>query len=135
MTPAPLLGPRLAYALAVLSGLLYFLGVPGMNVWPVAFVTHVPLLLAIQGRPPRGAATLGLVAGTMGSLLGFHWLLGMLRLFSGLPAPACAAIMLLMCAYQGGRMALACWLTARAVDRAWPAAPAFVLATVAGELL
>ena len=46
----------LAYGLAVLSGVLYFLGVPGMNVWPVAFVTKVPILLAIRGRTP-GTAT------------------------------------------------------------------------------
>jgi apolipoprotein N-acyltransferase len=132
---APLFGPRLAYGFAVGSGLLYFLGVPGVNVWPVAFVTHVPLLLALRGRAPRSAARLGLVAGTTGSLLGFYWLFGMLRLFSGLPVPVCAVLMALTCAYQGGRMAIACWLTVRAAERGWPAAPAFVLATASAELL
>src|SRR6185437_4407079 len=106
-----------------------------MDIWPVAFVTHAPLLLAIHGRPARSAAVLGLVAGTTGSLLGFYWLYGMLRLFSGLPTPACAAIMALMCAFQGGRMAVAAWLTSRAAARGWPWAVAFVLATAAAELL
>jgi apolipoprotein N-acyltransferase len=51
--PRPLFGLRIAYGLAVLSGVLYFLGVPGMNVWPVAFVTKVPILLAIRGTPRK----------------------------------------------------------------------------------
>ncbi len=134
-TSPPIRSPRIAYALAVLSGVLYFLGVPGVDVWLVAFVAHAPLLLAIHGRPARSAAVLGLVAGTVGSLLGFYWLYGMLRLFSGLPMPACAAIMALMCAFQGARMSLAAWLTSRAAARGWPWAIAFVLATATTELL
>ena len=133
--PAPLVGARLALGLAALSGVLYFLGVPGMDVWPAAFVTKVPLLLALRGRSPRGAAWVGLAAGFSMSVLGFYWLFGMLRLFSGMPVPACALLMVATCAYQGGRMALTCWLTARAAARGWPAALAFVLASVAGELL
>ncbi len=132
---APLCGPRAAYALAVLSGLLYFVGLPGVNGWPAAFVTLVPLLVAIHGRSPRSAAGIGLAAGFVMSILGFSWLFGMMRLFSGLPAPVCLVLMVLTCAYQGGRMAVTCWLTARAAAHRWPAAVAFVLASTTGELL
>jgi apolipoprotein N-acyltransferase len=126
---------RVAAALAVLSGLLYFLGVPGVNLWPVAFVTWVPLLLALRGRAPRSAAALGLLSGFVASLLGFYWLYGMLRVFSGMPAPVCVVLMVATCAYQGGRTAATCWATAKATANGWPAAPAFVAASIAGELL
>jgi apolipoprotein N-acyltransferase len=132
---APLFGLRAAYALALLAGFLYFLGVPGMNVWPVAFVTHVPLLVAIRGRTPREAAWIGLASGTAASLLGFHWLFEMLQRFGGFSAPVCALLMALICAYQGGRTALACWLTGRAEARGWSGALAFVLASTTAELL
>jgi apolipoprotein N-acyltransferase len=124
-----------AVAAAVLAGLLYFAGVPGMNVWPVAFVAMVPLLLAIHGRTPNAAAALGLVSGTVASLGGFYWLYGMLRVFSGMPWPVCVLLMIAMCAYQGGRTALSCWAATRAARNGWPAALAFVLAWIGGELL
>ena len=111
------------------------MGLPGVNGWPAAFVALVPLLLAIHGRSPRSAAALGLCAGFVMSVTGFSWLFGMMRLFSGMSAPVCLALMVLTCAYQGGRMALTCWLTARAAANRWPAAVAFVLASTTGELL
>jgi apolipoprotein N-acyltransferase len=147
--PAPLFGLRAAYALAVLSGLVYFLGVPGSlgalpgapsswagaSLWPAAFVAFVPLLLAIRGRSPATAARIGLASGTVASALGFYWLYGMLKLFSGFPVPVCLILMLATCAYQGGRTAVASWLTARAAVHGWPAAAAFVLASTTADLL
>src|SRR5687767_1830110 len=70
----PLLGARIAYPLAALSGFVYFLGFPGVNAWPLAFVAQVPLLLALRGQTPRRAAGLGLLAGFMISVTGFYWL-------------------------------------------------------------
>ena len=133
--PSALSGRPAAYALAVSSGLLYFLGLPGVNVWPAAFVTYVPLLLALRGRSPRDAAKLGLASGFVASVAGFSWLYGMMKLFSGLPGPVCAALMLATCAYQGGRTAAVSWLTARAAARGWPAALAFVLGSITAELV
>jgi apolipoprotein N-acyltransferase len=106
-----------------------------MNVWPVAFVAMVPLLLAIHGRTPKTAAALGLVSGFVASLGGFYWLYGMLRVFSGMPVPVCVLLMIATCAYQGGRTALSCWVTARAARNGWPGALVFVLAWIAGELI
>jgi apolipoprotein N-acyltransferase len=47
------LQPKLAYPLSFLSGLLYFLAFPGMDVWPLAFVALVPLFVALAGQTPR----------------------------------------------------------------------------------
>jgi apolipoprotein N-acyltransferase len=124
-----------AYGLAVISGLVYFLGLPGVNVWPVAFVTMAPLLVALRGRGPRDAAALGLVSGFVASMLGFSWLFGTFQRFAGFPVPVCALLVVVMCAYQAGRTGVTCWLTARAAERGWPASIAFVLAWTTGELL
>jgi apolipoprotein N-acyltransferase len=129
------LAARPAYALATLSGIVYFLGFPGTSLWPLSFVALVPLLVALPGQTPRRAAGLGLVQGLVLSLTGFYWLFGMLQRFSGFPAPLCAILMVALCAYQGGRVALTAWLHARAAQRGWPSAPAFALAFVAGELV
>jgi apolipoprotein N-acyltransferase len=131
--PAPL-GARAAYGLAFGTGVLYYLGFPGVDVWPLSFIALVPLILALRGQTPRRAAGLGWLAGFTMNMLGFSWLLGMLKVFSGFPTPLCLVFMALLCAYQGGRIALAGYLHGRAA-RGWPAAPVFALAFVASELV
>jgi apolipoprotein N-acyltransferase len=126
---------RLAYPLAVLCGVLYFLAFPGMNLWPLAFVAVAPLIIALHGQAPRRALGLGWAAGFTMTMCGFYWLLTMLRVFSGFPYPLCFVFMGILCAYQAGRIALCGWLYARAEERGWPAAPSFALAFVASELV
>jgi apolipoprotein N-acyltransferase len=133
--PAFPLAPRPAYALAAIAGVVYYLGFPGVNLWPLSFVALVPLLVALRGQAPRRAAALGLVHGLFISFTGFYWLFGMLQRFSGFPGPICAIFMLGLCAYQGGRTALLGLLHARAERRGWPSAPVFALAFVASELV
>ncbi len=124
-----------AAGLAVLSGALYWGAFPGVDVWPLAFVAWAPLLVAIYDQPPRRALWLGLLQGLTANVLGFYWLFGMLKTFSGFPDALCALFMLLLCAYQGGRMAFMTWLYGRASRRGWPAATIFLLAFSASELV
>jgi len=126
---------RPAYALSVLSGFLYFVAFPGIDVWPVAFVALVPLIVALRDQPTRRATGLGWAAGFTMTMAGFYWLLEMLRTFSGFPTVVCIGFMAILCAYQGGRIALMGWLYGRATVRGWPAAPVFACAFVASELL
>jgi apolipoprotein N-acyltransferase len=58
----------------------------------------------------------------------------MLRTFSGFPLPLCLVFDLIVCGYQGGRIALLGWIQGRATARGWPAAPVFAGAFVASEL-
>jgi apolipoprotein N-acyltransferase len=132
---APLLSGRWAYGLALLSGLLYFLAFPGMEVWPLSFVALVPLVLALHGQRPRRGAALGWVAGFTMTMLGFYWLMGMLQEFSGFPTVICLLLMALLCAYQAGRIALCGWLFSRAQTRGWPPKLGFALAFGASELV
>lgn len=135
MSPTPPLAGRPAYALAALSGLLYFLAFPGVDLWPLAFVALVPLRLALRGQTPRRAAGLGWLAGFVMTMTGFYWLLEMLRTFSGFGTALCLLFMALLCGYQAGRIALFGWLYARAERRGWPQELMFALAFVASEQL
>ncbi len=130
-----LLNGRWAYGLALLSGVLYFLAFPGVEVWPLSFVALVPLVVALQGQTPRRGAALGWLAGFTMTMLGFYWLLGMLQEFSGFPTVICFLLMALLCGYQAGRIGLCGWLFARAQARGWPAGLAFALAFGASELV
>lgn len=124
-----------AYGLATLSGLLYFVAFPGVDVWPLSFVALVPLLVAMRGQPARRAAGLGWMAGFTMTMTGFYWLLDMLKVFSGFPTALCILFMAILCAFQGGRIALCGWLYGRAEARGWPAPVVFVLAFAASELV
>ncbi|HEV3190954.1 MAG TPA: apolipoprotein N-acyltransferase [Polyangiaceae bacterium] len=139
MTRLPRLGlplpAPLAYAAAVLSGLLYWLAFPGVDAWPLAFIAWVPLILALHGQPARRAMLLGGAAGLTMNVAGFLWLQQMLETFSGFPAPVCFLFLVLVCAYQGGRIALLGWLYGRATARNWPAPFVFAAAFAASELV
>jgi apolipoprotein N-acyltransferase len=132
--PGPL-PARVAYPLAVLCGVLYFLAFPGMNLWPLAFVAVAPLVVALRGQTPRRALGLGWTAGFTMTMCGFYWLLTMLQVFSGFGTPLCLVFMVILCAYQAGRIGLAGWLYGRAETRGWPAAPVFAAAFVTSELV
>lgn len=139
--PAPLpvakvvASERWAHALAVATGLLYFLAFPGVDVWPLGFVAWVPLLVALRGRSVRRAARLAWVSGFTMTFVGFYWMLGMLQSFSGFPVAACVIFMVLLAAYQGGRIGLFGLLYARATALGWWRGPCFALAFVASELV
>jgi apolipoprotein N-acyltransferase len=106
-----------------------------MDVWPLAFVAFVPLWFVLRGQPPKRALVLGVITGATMNVAGFSWLLEMLRSFSGFPTPLCLFFMLIVCAYQGGRIGLMGWLYARAERRGWPAPVVFLAAFAASELL
>lgn len=124
-----------AAALAALSGLLYFLAFPGMDLWPLAFVAFVPLMIAVHGQTPKRGALLGWLMGLVAGLLGFHWLLGMLETFSGFPLPLCALFMGILCAFQAGCFALLGWVATAGARNGWGAGLAFALALIASETL
>jgi len=129
------LAAKPAYALAALSGVLYFVAFPGVDVWPLAFAALVPLIVALRGQPTKRAFGLGWLAGFSMTMTGFYWLIEMLKTFSGFGTPLCLLFMSILCAYQGGRIGLMGWLYGRATQRGWPAGPVFCVAFAASELL
>src|SRR5207244_1417195 len=109
----PLIRGRLAEAGAIVSGLLYFLAFAGFDVWPLTFIAFVPLYLSLFGQTTKRAAWLGFLTGLAMNLGGFYWLLNMLKTFSGFPTALCLVFVVIICAYQGGRLALMGWLHGR----------------------
>ncbi len=131
---APLVRGRLAELGAILSGLLYFVAFAGVDIWPLTFVALVPLYLSLIGQPAKRATWLGFLTGLAMNVGGFYWLVGMLKTFSGFPTPLCLLFTLIICAYQGGRLALMGWLYGRATVRGWPAPLVFAGAFAVSEL-
>jgi apolipoprotein N-acyltransferase len=119
---------------AVGTGLIYFLAFPGIDIWPLGFVAWVPLLLAMRGRSVRAQTSLAWISGVTMTFVGFYWMLGMLQTFSGFPTALCVSFMLLLAAYQGGRIGLFGFLYARATQLGWWRGPCFALAFAASEL-
>jgi apolipoprotein N-acyltransferase len=126
---------RMAYLLGFASGTLYFLGFAGTDIWPCALVALAPMAVAMEGQSARRCLEIGAIAGFTMNMMGFYWLYEMLRTFSGFPGPICVVFMSVLCAYQGGRIALFGWLYGRARERGWPAVLVFMLAFAASELL
>jgi apolipoprotein N-acyltransferase len=106
-----------------------------MDQWYLAFVAFVPFYVALWGQPPKRAAWLGLTCGLGMTLGGFYWLLNMLKTFSGFPTALCLVFVVILCAYQGGRLGLMGWLHARAQARGWPVPLVFVTAFAVSELV
>lgn len=134
--PAPRgLSTWLSYSLAACSGILYFLAFPGVDLWPLGLVALIPLIVALDGVSPRRGLLLGWTAGLGMTLLGFYWLIGMLEAFSGFGLALSILFMVLLCAYQAGRIALLGWLTARAQVRGWPLGLSFAAGFATSELI
>lgn len=126
---------RAATLLAVTTGALYFLAFPGFDLWPLAFVAYVPLLIALTDRTPKQGFRLGWIAGFTMNALGFYWLPGMLRSFSGYGLATCVALSSWLYLYQGLRVGMMGWLLCRATLRGWPLTLAVALSFMASEHL
>ncbi|HEY5958258.1 MAG TPA: apolipoprotein N-acyltransferase [Polyangiaceae bacterium] len=130
-----LVAKRGAIALAFVTGVLYFAAFPGIDLWPLALVAFVPLFIAMRGRGAWHGFLLASLSGFTMNMLGFYWLLGMLRDFSGFPTPICLLFMSILCTYQGFRVGALGWLYCRAEKRGWPVHFAFIAAFAGSEML
>ncbi|MFI5302049.1 MAG: apolipoprotein N-acyltransferase, partial [Polyangiales bacterium] len=129
-SPLPL---RLSIALSILSGFLYFLAFPGVDVWPLAFLCWAPLLVAIEGQTPKRALFLGWVHGVTSVCCGFRFLLATLKTFAGFPFIFCLGIFLILAAYQALSFGTIAFLYGRARAKGWPAGLVFGLSVAASE--
>ena len=132
---------RYAAIMALATGVLYWLAFAGMSSYQgwdfglVTLVAWVPLLLALPNQTPKRALWLGVISGGTMNVLGFYWLLNMLRVFSGFPTTLCFLFVVIISTYQGGRLGLMGWLYARATQRGWRHEWVVLCAFAASELL
>lgn len=93
-------------ALAVLSGVLYFVGFVGYDQFYLSWICLAPLLVALRDVTPGRAALLGWLMGLVTHMGGYHWVIGLLREFGDLPLPAAFLGYVLLCAGQGAFFAV-----------------------------
>ena len=113
--PHPILSPKKAWALVILSAVLCPVGFVGIDVWPLAFIAWMPLIVALRGQTPKRALLMGWVAGFGMTMIGFYWLIDMLEVFSGFPLPLCVLFAAILCLQKGGRIALCGWHAAKGI--------------------
>jgi apolipoprotein N-acyltransferase len=95
--------------LAFLTSVLLILALPPYDLWPLAWVALVPLLLAVSRSSAREAAAIGCFCGTSTNYLAFYWVLELMHQFSKL-GPLAYLVMLAMAVYQSLPWALWCLL-------------------------
>src|SRR5260221_4956310 len=88
-----------ALGLATLSGCLWFLAVTPFDLYGLAWVAAVPMLLAVDRAPSfRRALLLGWWAGVVETGGGFYWLIEVMERFADFPWWAAALVFLVFCA-------------------------------------
>ena len=92
-------GLRAAWGL--LSAGLLALAFPAADLWPLAFVALVPLLVATAGAPPAGALAVGGLSGTAFAAAHLWGLTVAMAEFGGIARPLTALLLLLLAVYVG----------------------------------
>jgi len=128
------------FGLLTASGILFFLGNVGFDLWPLSLVALVPALWALDPvhNPPMTRLRLLLACGWMGLVInagGYHWLVETLEIYSGFPWALCVLLVAILWTYQGGQVALFLWLFTRARTRGHGAVLAAAAGFAAAELL
>jgi apolipoprotein N-acyltransferase len=90
-----------ALALSALSGLSWVLAGPDVDLWPLAYVGLVPLLVAVDRAPTlRRAALYGWIAGLVANAGGFYWITELLTRHAAMPWILGVLALLALAAYQ-----------------------------------
>ena len=125
-----------ALALAAIGGVAYFLGFPGFDYYPFAFVALVPLVVALERERERRFAVRALVAFVYGVVEfagGYWWMRTFLGTFSGFPWIVTVLITVIFCSYLALFTVLFAWAYGRARERGYAPTAITVAATVALE--
>jgi len=113
--------------LAVMTGGLLVLAYPKLDLWSVAFVALVPLLVAVRGAGWRTAAKLGFATGLAFFLGSLYWVALTVVNYGGVPWVPATGVLLLFAAY----LALYIAGFGAAVAVMGQSGPKFVLSTAA----
>lgn len=106
--------------LAAVSGLLLALVFPRLNLWPLAWVSLVPLLAAADGKSAAAGFKLGWVAGAVFHLGLVYWVTVSMTTYGKLPLAASLPILLAFAAFLGLFTGLPLWAACFAQQRsAW----------------
>lgn len=108
-------------AACVVAGLALAAATPGFEVWPLAWVGLVPLLIAIRGARPARAFRLGWLAGWVYYAAILYWIAPTISTYTRIETPFAVVIELLLAAVAGalvgGFAAGLEWLAAAGISR------------------
>jgi len=126
---------RRDYLLAAVSGVLLALSFPKAELWFLAWIAFVPLLLACGQKSAKKAARLGFTAGLVayGGIL--YWINIVVTTYGKLPLPVSVCLYLILAAYLAGYFAVLCFLVRRAEEKGIPAVLSFPFLWVGLEYL
>lgn len=89
------------YAPAAVSGLLLILCFPTFDLYPLAWVAFVPLLLSLWNRKPKGAFIAGMITGVLYFFGTTYWIYHSISHYGGVSVPASFGVVLLLSLYLG----------------------------------
>lgn len=85
--------------LSVLSGVLVSLSFPTPDLWPLAWISLVPLIISLKGKSKKSPFTLGLLAGFFYFLITVSWVVNSMYNYGKVPLPISYFIMLMLVLY------------------------------------
>jgi len=88
-----------AFAPAVLSGCLLVLAFPVFDLYPVAWVAFVPLLVSLWEKKPGEAFISGMITGVFYFFGTLYWIYHSITHYGSLPLPVGIGLVLLLCLY------------------------------------
>ena len=109
---------RVETALALSTATLLVLSFPDFNLWPLAWVSLVPLFIAVARRPQMGRAfLLGWIASTLFFLGSCYWLTYAMVRYGGIPTLVAYPLLVPGALAVGLFPALCCLVLARMIGR------------------
>lgn len=126
---------KFALLLMLASGILCPVAFAGIDIWPLAFISFVPMIIALHNKPPKQAFLMSLFMGMVSMTIGFYWLVGMLEMFSGFSMLWCILFATIIWLHKAGMFALCGWLYARASQLGYRNGLVFSIAYVISELV
>jgi len=85
--------------LSIISGLMLVLAFPPFDLFPVAWIALVPLLIAIWDKSARVSFLIGMLTGLVYFLGTIYWVFHSMYFYGYIAAPLSALILLLLCLY------------------------------------
>ncbi|MEJ2684780.1 MAG: apolipoprotein N-acyltransferase [Candidatus Sulfobium sp.] len=87
------------YIPSIISGILVVLSFPVFDLYPLAWIAFVPLLVSLWGKSGRQAFARGYVFGLVYFFGTLYWIYHSIDFYGGVSFPASISIVLLLCAY------------------------------------
>ncbi len=92
--------------LALISGALFVPGFPPFDLYPIAWIAIVPLLMALQGKNLKSSFLIGLLTGFVYFAGTMYWVFNSMYSYGNIPAGLCVLFVILLCTILGAYVGL-----------------------------